>query len=337
MRQILTIFLLTACVFPVMIKAEEPTTYSISFIRQHLSELNGQRVRIENVVCFVETGRLGGAVTNVQDPEGGSWSGTSIYDGDERLLADRGDTVTAVGEVAGSDGTFTLFTSGETEYPPEVTGTGIVPDPIDLTCDMASERMVVDCLIRLQNVVVTSVQDQYGIIEINDGTGLYFLLLSKTETPPAVGYVYGWMTGLNDYISGDCKIRPRDDEDWGDTLPLGVEIDMPESIHPGDPFYVDGILNNPSQPIDEVPVFFILNIASEFWFWPTWISSETGFDFMSMNVPYGTTEIHVIDSITWPDTGTLTMDNLIFYGAMLELDFSAILGDFAEFHWRFGP
>jgi hypothetical protein len=345
MRRIITIFMLAALVYPVMTRADEPATYSISAIRQHLDELNDQRVRIDNVVCFVETGRTGDSTTWVQDPEGGPWSGTSIIDNDHRLLADRGDTVTAVGIVSGSDGFFTLGTSSETEYPPEVTGVGTVPEPIDLTCAVACEPMYIDCLIRLQNLEVTSVPDEFGNIDITDGTGPYKLLLSITMTPPDVGFVYGWMTGLNDDHWEECKIRPRDEDDWGDELPatptptiyLGVQIDMPDSVHPGDPFYVDGILNNPSQPMEDVPVFFILNIASDFWFWPTWISSDTGVDFNYIDVADGTTVIHVIDSMTWPETGTLAMDNLVFYGAMLESDFSAIMGGFAEASWQFGP
>ena len=323
----------------------EPETYSIQFIRQHLDELAGQRVRIEDVICFVETGRFSSIITNVEDPEGGSWSGTRIYDQNERLVASRGNTVTAVGVVSASDSTFVLVTSSETEYPPVVTGTAVVPDPIDLTCLIACEGMYLDCLIRFQNIEVTSDPDAYGNIELHDGTAAYWLLMRKLDAIPACGTLYSSLTGFNDFHMEACKIRPRDEYDWIEISPatpppgltLGVEIDMPHSVHPGDLFFVDGILRNPSTPMENIPVFFILDIASEFWFWPSWINGAMGADYRSMTILNGRTVIPVIDALTWPDTGNLVMNNLIFYGAMLDLDFSMILGDYAESHWQFGP
>lgn len=345
MKQIQIMILLVTWFFPCAIKADEPVTYSIQYIRQHLSDLDGHRVRIEDVVCFVETQRLGSLVTYVQDSEGGAWSGTDIFDRDERLLALRGDTVTAVGIVSASEGCFDLVTSSETEYPPVVTGTGTIPDPIDLTCAEACLPMYLDCLIRLRNVQIASAPDSYGNIDLNDDTGLYRLLLWKTETPPEVGTIFEWMTGLNQFHFAECKIRPRDEADWGEmplvtptpTISLGVRIEMPHSVHPGDLFYVLGVLNNPTQPMNDVPVFFILNIASDYWFWPTWVSGETGVDFNFVNVPVGSTSVQVIDSIPWPETGSLAMENLIFFGAMLKSDYSSILGEFAEVSWQFGP
>ncbi len=325
--------------------ADEPATYDIRFIRQHLDELAGQRVRIEQVVCFVETGRFSSVITNVEDPEGGAWSGTRIFDQGERLSAMRGDTVTAVGAVSASDSTFMLVTSSETEYPPVVSGTATVPDPIDLTCLTACEGMYLDCLIRFHTIEVTSVPDAYGNIELHDGTAPYWLLLRKQDPVPPLGTLYTSLTGLDEFHMDACKIRPRDENDWTMFPPetptpgvtLGVEIEMPQSVHPGDSFFLDGILNNPSDSMDNVPVFFILNIASEYWFWPSWRSGETNVDFMSMTVPTGRNVIPVIPGMTWPETGDLAMNNLVFYGAMLDSGFSMILGNYAESHWQFGP
>ncbi|MCD4652324.1 hypothetical protein K8T06_00120 [bacterium] len=337
MKKCFVFAILVVSLNAMILRAAEPVTYDISYIRQHLSELNGERVRLENVVCFVETGRIGTMLTIVQDAGGGPWSGTSIHDNDERLSAARGDTVTVVGEVMASNGTFVLSTSTETEYPPVVTGNAPISDPLDITCSDASELKYIDCLIQLKNIEVITVPDVYANIDIKDRSGSQVLLLSKYVQAPAPGYMYGWMTGYNGSHAGEIKIRPRDENDWGSIPFLGVEINMPLAVHPGETFYVNGLLHNPESTLDNVPVFFFLGIDGVYWFWPTFISSMDGTDYMSMDVLKGTTEIEIISQIIWPDTGDLSMQNLAFYGAMLNAEMTGILGDFAEVNWQFGP
>ncbi len=59
-------------------------------------------------------------------------------------------------------------------------------------------------------------------------------------------------------------------------------------------------------------------------------------DFCVLDVPFGSTFIDVIPRFTWPDTGNATMQGLLFYGAMLNQDMTAILGDYAVVEWGFG-
>jgi plastocyanin len=124
-------------------------------------------------------------------------------------------------------------------------------------------------------------------------------------------------------------------------IDLGVTIEMPAFVHPGDDFYVTGNLNNPGVLMPQVPVFFILQIGNEFWFWPSWthfVPPDVGtIDYMRMDIPNGTTPVTVFPVFSWPDTGSSSGSGLFFYGAILTDDLSAILGTLAAEEWGYGP
>ena len=242
-KVILAIFLLSLALSS-GVNADEPPTYDISFVRQNLGTLNGQRIRLHDVVCFAGTGRFSGMTTFVQDQSGGAWSGADIYDSNGLFVADRGDTIIAVGIVNGSDGVFSLDISNETQFPPVITGTGQVAAPAEITCDVASETMYQSCLIKLINIRVMADPDQYGNIEISDDTGSHLLLLSIAEPVPAIGTYYDWIMGLNDYHFGDVKLRPRDPADWQINVPPTVtayEIQTYTGVQEGDRVRFEGI------------------------------------------------------------------------------------------------
>jgi len=119
--------------------------------------------------------------------------------------------------------------------------------------------------------------------------------------------------------------------------PLGVRIDMPEMVHPGDDFWVTGYLDNPGDEIPAAPVFFILDVFGSYYFWPSWAHYPPEVDFQYVFVPYGTTELTVIATFSWPDTGSAEATGLYFYGAMLNEDMTAVLGELAVAEWGYGP
>jgi hypothetical protein len=123
--------------------------------------------------------------------------------------------------------------------------------------------------------------------------------------------------------------------------PLGVRLDMPEMIHPGETFYVTGFLDNPDPSRPEVATFFILEIFGDFWFWPSWIhfdaSGSNQVDFEFIDVPTGTLAVTVLPEFPWPDTGPDTVTGLWMFGAMLTEDMTAILGNMASQQWGYGP
>ena len=54
---------------------------------------------------------------------------------------------------------------------------------------------------------------------------------------------------------------------WDGWFPLGVRISMPYNVMPGEEFRVRGYLDNPGEPLKNVPVFFVLDIYGGYWFW----------------------------------------------------------------------
>ncbi|MGB3975038.1 MAG: hypothetical protein WBM02_08805 [bacterium] len=123
--------------------------------------------------------------------------------------------------------------------------------------------------------------------------------------------------------------------------PLGVRLEMPETAHPEDEFYVTGYLDNPGDPLREVPTFFILEVYGKFWFWPSWVYFDypeyAEIDFRLIDVPFGTTEIVVVPPFEWPDTGSDIVTGLGFYGAMLNPEMTDIMGEIAYKEWGYGP
>jgi len=85
----------------------------------------------------------------------------------------------------------------------------------------------------------------------------------------------------------------------------------------------------------------MLEVFGEYWFWPNWTHyappAHTGFGFAYLDVPVGETEVIVVPSFIWPDTGTATVPGLWFYGACLSPDLSAIDGAWAARQWGYGP
>lgn len=123
-------------------------------------------------------------------------------------------------------------------------------------------------------------------------------------------------------------------------IELGVRIELPEMAHPGEIFSVTGYLDNPGEALAQVPVFFVLDVFGEYWFWPSWVHFEPEtqlIDFRYMDIPTGTTTEFVIPEFIWPDTGSATVEHLRFLGAMLTQDMSTYLGMLALEEFGYGP
>ncbi|MBN2054303.1 hypothetical protein JW905_05240 [bacterium] len=125
------------------------------------------------------------------------------------------------------------------------------------------------------------------------------------------------------------------------TIPLGVRIDMPSAVHPGEQFWVTGWLDNPGPTAVTMPTFFILEVYRQYWFWPSWAwyapPESTLIDYDRVDVPVGTTPLEVVPLITWPNTGTDAAWGLYFYGAFLNEDLNDIVGSWTVLEWGYGP
>ncbi|MBN1298044.1 S8 family serine peptidase, partial [bacterium] len=123
--------------------------------------------------------------------------------------------------------------------------------------------------------------------------------------------------------------------------PLGVRIEMPKMVRPGEPFYISGYLDNPDEDLFDIPVFFILDVYGDMWFWPAWTHfrypDHTDISYDTLDVPHGMTPVTVLPVFTWPNTGTSQASGLYMYGAMLESDMSQIIGTIAAVPWGYEP
>ncbi|MBN1356175.1 VCBS repeat-containing protein [bacterium] len=124
-------------------------------------------------------------------------------------------------------------------------------------------------------------------------------------------------------------------------IELGVRVDLPQQIHPGQKFYIHGYLDNPEESIPGVLVFFFLDIAGDYWFWDSWSHYSPGnggtMDFDTRDVPQGTTKIIVLPEFDWPDTGSSSASGLRFWGAMVEPDMTAVIGNYDMKEFGYGP
>ncbi len=122
---------------------------------------------------------------------------------------------------------------------------------------------------------------------------------------------------------------------------LGVRMEMPTVVHAGDDFFVNAYIDNPGDTMTDVPVFFLMDIYGEYWFWPCWKyynpPESEEIDYQIMNVPTGTTPVKVIPTITWPDIGNVEIHGLYFYGAMLNQEMNQIIGNWEAVEWGCEP
>ena len=120
---------------------------------------------------------------------------------------------------------------------------------------------------------------------------------------------------------------------------LGVRMDVPKLISEGEDFYVTGFVDNPDEHLVDIPLFYALEILGNFWFWPDWTlynppeSTDVSYDVMDF--PTGTTQIPVIESFPWPDTGSDSLTGLHFFGAMTTSDMQGLLGEMASVEWGY--
>ncbi|MCD4652906.1 hypothetical protein K8T06_03120 [bacterium] len=105
------------------------------------------------------------------------------------------------------------------------------------------------------------------------------------------------------------------------------------SVIKGEPYYIDALLFNPGEPLDDVPVVIYLDVFGELFFWPDWEWYDSDnppaieIQYIVMQKPV--TVVEVIPEFVFPeDLDPNHMTGVRFYGAMLTEDLSGIRGDF---------
>ncbi len=119
---------------------------------------------------------------------------------------------------------------------------------------------------------------------------------------------------------------------------LGVGLQMPGDYFSfQDPVWLKALLYNYIEPPASVPLFVILDIQGQYWYWDEWTQE---IDFNYIELPQPTDELMIISEFSWPDTGQETMSGLHFWAAMLNSSMTDILGGeqgLALWTFGFGP
>lgn len=111
------------------------------------------------------------------------------------------------------------------------------------------------------------------------------------------------------------------------SVTLGVELEMPgDMFHSGDLFYLNARVGNPGQAMTGIPLFVILDVYGDLFFWPGWIAGDNGWDYQTIDLDPGIRIIPVIPAFDWPVIDGSASD-LRVYAGMTRPDFSRLLGD----------
>ncbi|MBN1551125.1 CRTAC1 family protein [bacterium] len=119
---------------------------------------------------------------------------------------------------------------------------------------------------------------------------------------------------------------------------IGVRLQMPDSVFsPGELCWLDAFLYGDNTSQSNIPLFIILEIAGQFWFWDNW-SQEIDAGLITLHP--GETIMRILPEFRWPDTGQSTYAGIVFWGAMLNAEGTDILGGMDgldTFEFGFGP
>lgn len=108
---------------------------------------------------------------------------------------------------------------------------------------------------------------------------------------------------------------------------LGVELELSSSMfESGDIFYLNARVSNPGQPMEEIPLFVILDAFGAMYCWPSWRSMDSGADFQTLRLETGVQVIPIFPAFEWPKVDG-SANGIMFYGGMTRADFSRLLGD----------
>lgn len=106
--------------------------------------------------------------------------------------------------------------------------------------------------------------------------------------------------------------------------------------HPGDVCWLHAIIGNPGDALPDMALVVMLDIGTgEYWFYPSWCKYPPDIDFDLLSVPHGYHLEVIIPEFRWPE-GAGAADGLVFWGALLDKDLSAVQGEMGSWRFAFG-
>ena len=129
----------------------------------------------------------------------------------------------------------------------------------------------------------------------------------------------GFDIGADEYTSGGFSLT----------------LEMPSHFfHPQDACGLTATVFNAGDPLQNMPLICILDVYSQYWFWPDWTQE---FGFQAVNLPAGNQVFQILQEFTWPDTGSETLNDIRFWAAVTDQQITQILGGEAGLGiWTFG-
>lgn len=141
--------------------------------------------------------------------------------------------------------------------------------------------------------------------------------------------------GIDDIATIDNfrnSIYPLMNEIDNPTCPdLGVTLKLSQPVFlPGDFFWLKAqVHNHSSETHVDHNLFILLDVGiGIYWFWPTWVDSETGVDWEMISIEPGVQTRTIFEPFPWPD-GVGSAKDFIFYGALVDEDVTRIIGEMA--------
>ncbi len=124
------------------------------------------------------------------------------------------------------------------------------------------------------------------------------------------------------------------------TFTFGIEFDMPSDyFSPGDIFRLTLQRRNPYAEPLTLPVFVVLDVGGNFFFWPSWrrysFDTQTGLDYALVQFAQGVFDLDVIPAIEWP-SGTGSADGLMFWGCVMDTQLQVMLSEMIQIEFSYG-
>ena len=170
------------------------------------SLLNGQVVETGGIVTGVD---YSGDKYYISHPDGGAWNGLYVYENDHSPQI--GDELLLTGEVTEYYG-FTEL-SYITDYQVVSSGNQL-PEAVEVSSIDASSEAYESVFVKISNVVVSQVYDQYSQWRADDGSGeanigVGFYNLEESGFPLYEDYQIAEISGVVSYSWGEFYLNPR--------------------------------------------------------------------------------------------------------------------------------
>jgi len=123
-------------------------------------------------------------------------------------------------------------------------------------------------------------------------------------------------------------------------LSLGATLVMPSNFYfPGDTFSVTVIVGNPGNDLESIPLFVVLDVYGDYYFWPGWKRfhppESEEIDYLIINLTHGQQAFIVLYPFAWPAVSP-GVSGIAFHAALLNRELTAILGEMDSFYWGYG-